>query len=620
MSNSNRTYMLLIALVILPLIGRAQHYLVKAVPFHQVEIHDTFWRPRLETHATTTLSTCIAQTRDSTARIQNFKVAAGLVEGTHQGIYFDDSDVYKAMEGIAYSLINQPNPEYEALLDEWIDYIDKAQQPDGYINTFYTITQPEQRWTDMEKHEMYCGGHLIEAAVAHFQATGKKSFLNVATQFADHLLETFGPGKRHWVPGHQEIELALVKLYHVTDKKDYLDLAHWLLEERGHGHGVGRIWSEFRGGAEYCQDDVPVSEMTEIKGHAVRAMYLFSGMADVASEKNVPDYVAALKRVWQDVVYRNMYITGGIGSSGSNEGFSQDFHLPNKTAYCETCASIGMVLWNSRMNRLTRKAAYADVMERSLYNGVLAGWSLDGERYFYVNPLESDGAHHRKRWYGCACCPSNVSRFIPSIGSYIYLTHDDEIFINLYIGNSTEFHIGNTSVALDLKTHYPWDGHIELSVEPEAPLHASLKFRIPEWCQRFKLAVNGITLNNPTMQKGYAVVQRTWNSGDTVALDLHMPIEVIAADPRVAENVGKRAIQCGPLVYCLEAVDNPQPPWEEIRLDSTTFNMEFKPDVLGGCNIITAQSQKGPLTFIPYFLWDNREPGKMKVWIGYSEH
>ena len=599
----------------------AQQYVLNQVPFNQVTINDNFWAPRLDTHANTTLETCIAQTRDSTARITNFKVAAGLIDGQHQGIYFDDSDVYKAMEGIAYSLINNPNPEYEVLMDEWIGYIEKAQQPDGYINTYYTIMFPDQRWTDMEKHEMYCGGHMIEAAVAYYQATGKDAFLNVAIKFADHLDATFGPGKRHWVPGHEEIELALVKLYHTTHQKKYLDLSHWLLEERGHGHGVGRIWSDFKDGAAYCQDDVPVSDISEIKGHAVRAMYLFAGMADVASEKNIPEYIDALKRVWDDVVYRNMYITGGIGSSGSNEGFSNDYDLPNKTAYCETCASIGMVLWNSRMNQLTKDSKYADVMERSLYNGLLAGWSLAGDSFFYVNPLESDGDHHRKRWYGCACCPSNVSRFIPSIGSYIYLANDDEILVNLFVGSQAEMNIGNDIVVLTQETNYPWDGHVELSVDSSTPVHASIKMRIPGWCKNFDLALNGEQVENPELQHGYAVLQRDWISGDKIVLDLKMPVEIVAADPRVKANIGKRAVQHGPVVYCLEECDNPKQAWEKITMTSeSVYSVGFKSDLLGGCNLIRTTAQQAPLTFVPYFLWDNRDAGKMQVWINYTSN
>ncbi len=592
----------------------AQTYQLQPVPFNQVSITDNFWTPRLKAHADQTLQACIAQMQDSTKRISNFEKAAGMKAGKHEGIYFDDSDVYKAMEGIAYSLINNPNAAYEALLDKWIGLIVKSQQPDGYLNTYFTLNLPDQRWTDMDKHEMYCGGHMVEAAIAHYQATGKRTFLDVAIRFANHLDSTFGPGKRHWVAGHQEIELALVKLYHVTGEKKYLDLAHWLLEERGHGHGRGGIWSNAKMGPAYCQDDVPVSEISDIKGHAVRAMYLFAGMADVAAEENIPGYVEALNRVWEDVVYRNMYITGGIGSSKHNEGFTEDYDLPNKTAYCETCASIGMVFWNNRMNLLSKDAKYADVMERSLYNGVLPGVSLEGDLFFYVNPLESDGDHHRQRWFGCACCPSNVSRFIPSIGSYIYLKNDQELFVNLYMGNEAELEMGKTKVKLEQTTDYPWDGKVVLAVDPASPVSFGLKMRIPGWCKGFRASVNGETVPAVKKEDGYLGIERKWKKGDQVSLWLDMPAGLVAADPRVKENLGKRAVQRGPLVYCLEQEDNTD--LDEAAVDEhmqfTTVQGARK---LEGMKILKTKPNGQGLTFIPYFAWDNRNAGRMKVWV-----
>lgn len=540
------------------------------------------------------------------------------MEGKHQGIYFDDSDVYKAMEGIAYSLINNPNREYEKLLDGWISYIAKSQHPDGYLNTFYTLNHPEVRWTDMEKHEMYCGGHMIEAAVAYYQATGKTAFLNVAVKFADHLDNTFGPGKRHWVPGHEEIELALVKLYHVTNNKKYLDLAHWLLEERGHGYGKGGIWDS-KWGPAYCQDDVPVSEITDIKGHAVRAMYLFTGMADVASEMNIPEYVEALKRVWDDVTLRNMYVTGGIGSSKSNEGFTEDYDLPNKTAYCETCASIGMVFWNNRMNLLSKDAKYVDILERSLYNGVLSGVNLEGDLFFYVNPLESDGGHHRQRWFGCACCPSNISRFIPSIGNYIYLKNNNEVFVNLYMGNEVNFELAKTNVNLVQTTNYPWDGEIAIAINPETSVSFNLKLRIPGWCKSFQASLNGKTLDVSSVENGYLSIERHWLPGDKVTLSLDMPVDLIKADDRVIADRNKRAVQRGPLVYCIEQADNEKTNLDEIAIDKDNkFTILPGEGKLKNMKILMTQNQANKLMFIPYFAWDNREPGKMKVWIKYE--
>ena len=597
----------------------AQIQSTQPVPFNQVSIHDGFWTPRLEAHANKTLNVCIAQTQDSTKRISNFEKAAGLKEGKHEGIYYDDSDVYKAMEGIAYSLINNPNPEHEALLDKWIDLIARSQQQDGYLNTFYTLNKEEQRWTEIMKHEMYCGGHMIEAAIAHHQATGKKTFLDVAIKFANHLDNTFGPGKRHWVPGHQEIELALVKLYHETNEKRYLNLSHWLIEERGHGHDGG-AWGNSKRGAEYSQDDVPVTEITDVKGHAVRAMYLYTGMADVAAEMNVPEYVEALERVWEDVVHRNMYITGAIGSTRKNEGFTEDYDLPNKTAYCETCASIGMVFWNNRMNLLTNEAKYANVLERSLYNGVLPGVSLEGDLFFYVNPLESDGDHHRRRWYGTACCPSNIARIIPSLGNYIYLINDKELFVNLFIGSSTNLTFGETKVELTQKTDYPWDGKVSIKVNPSASVDFGLNIRIPGWCKSFQVALNGDAVSASVNEDGYLAFARKWSSGDEVTLFLDMPVELIVADPRVKENIGKRAIQRGPLVYCLEQTDNPKINFDILSIDQdVVFSLHEGTGKLKEMKILKTATEKGELTFVPYFAWDNREPGKMKVWVDFNE-
>lgn len=598
----------------------ALQYTAQQVPFNQVKITDRFWSSRLQAHANTTLETCIAQTQDSTERINNFIKAAGLMDGGHEGIYFDDSDVYKAMEGIAYSLINNPNSELETLLDTWIGYIAKAQQDDGYLNTFYTLNHPEDRWTDMEKHEMYCGGHMIEAAVAHHKATGKNSFLDVAVNFADYLATEFGPGKKHWVAGHEEIELALVKLYHETGDKKYLDLSYWLLEERGHGHGKGEIWDKEHWGPAYCQDDVPVSEISDIKGHAVRAMYLFSGMADVAAEKDLPEYVAALERVWEDVVERNMYITGGIGSSGSNEGFSNDYDLPNKEAYCETCASIGMVLWNSRMNMFTQDAKYIDVMERSMYNGVLSGISLEGDRFFYVNPLESEGHHHRQQWFGCACCPSNVSRFLPSVGGYIYAVSGAKgLFVNLYVGSTASMDVEHTKLELVQHTNYPWDGTVELEVQPEKEASFPMNLRIPGWCKSFSVSVNGEKQDAAKQENGYVALERSWKKGDKLELNLDMPVEVVAADPRVEANVGKRAIQRGPLVYCVEESDLVNVDWNEIDLSKdSNFKTVKAVGKLDGMLQIEGEVGSERFAMIPYFAWDNRHEGRMKVWIDYK--
>lgn len=588
--------------------------MIEQIDFSHVKINDNFWSPRLSKHVSATLPVCIDQIENQTGRIRNFENAAK-GEGEHSGIFFDDSDVYKALEGMAYSLINNPDPELEKKADEWIDKFAAAQQPDGYINTFYTLTGLDKRWTNMDKHEMYCAGHMIEAGVAYYQATGKRKLLDVCIRMTDHMMSQFGPGKRHWVPGHEEIELALVKLYQTTQEQKYLDFAYWLLEERGHGHGT--MGDEGKWDPVYYQDIVPVRQLTDISGHAVRCMYLYCGMADVAALKNDTGYIAAMDRLWDDVVHRNMYITGGIGSSRDNEGFTEDYDLPNLDAYCETCASVGMVLWNQRMNQLTGDSKYIDVLERSLYNGALAGISLGGDRFFYVNPLESKGDHHRQEWYGCACCPSQLSRFLPSIGNYIYASSDDALWVNLYIGNTGQIRIGETDILLTQETDYPWDGSVKLTISTSQPLEKEIRLRIPDWCKTYDLSINGKRINVPK-EKGYAVI-KDWKSQDVIALDMDMPVEIVAADPHVKENFDKRAIQRGPLVYCMEEIDNPEY-FDQIQLSpSTTFQTAFVSDILNGIKTIKTNGRAQSATFIPYYAWDNRKAGKMRVWIPYNE-
>lgn len=593
---------------------------IRPVNFAQVTITDNFWRPRMERVQTATLPVCIEQTEVKTARMQNFERAAQKVRtGTadkHVGIYFDDSDVYKVIEGMAYTLKTKRDPALERKADEWIDKIAAAQLPDGYLFTYYTLGDLSQRWTDMEKHEDYCAGHLIEAAVAYADATGKRKLLNVATRFADHIDSTFRRANRPWVSGHQEIELALVRLYHTTGEKRYLDLAHWYLEQRGKGYGKGAIWNNKTWGPAYCQDDVPVRQISDIKGHAVRAMYLYTGMADVAAETHDPGYMEATSRVWDDVVHRNMYVTGGIGSSVHNEGFTQDYDLPNESAYCETCASVGMVFWNQRMNLYSGDARYIDVLERSLYNAALAGVQLTGDRFFYVNPLASAGNHHRRPWYGTACCPSNVSRLLPSLGGYIYSVSPDALFVNLYVGSETTAKVGSRDVRIRQESNYPWDGAITLRIDPATNSTFALNLRVPDWVKSHTLRVNG-RKTKASNSKGYLSLNRAWKKGDVVALTFDMPVDVVAADPNVKTNIGKRAIQRGPLVYCVEAADNPADTTlsNAVLSTDTKFTTQFQPDLLGGVTTIQAINSGNSFTLIPYYAWDNRQSGRMKVWL-----
>ena len=592
--------------------------MLKQVAFSKVQIKDRFWAPRILTTQNITLDYCLNKCEE-TGRIQNFVEAAKTIKtgekGKFEGIYFNDSDVYKVLEGVAYTLMLNRDPKLEARADEIIDKIASAQEADGYLLCYFTLGMGE-RWTDMEKHEMYCAGHLMEAAAAYYQATGKDVLLNVAKRLADHFDNTFGPGKRHWVTGHQEVELALVKLYKVTGEERYLKFAHFLLEERGHGHGKGGIWDSgnFADGAAYCQDDKPVSQQERVSGHAVRAMYMYTGMADVAVETGNTDYLNALKKLWRNVVLQNMYITGGIGPSKHNEGFTADYDMPNATAYCETCASVAMVYWNDRLNNLWENGVYADVLERAMYNGALSGVSLSGDRFFYVNPLASDGSHHRQEWFDCSCCPTQVSRFLPSIGGYVYRTTEDSLYVNLFIESDAEIDFGGEALCCSQKTNYPWDGDVEFKLTKVPAALKFIRLRVPGWCKSFTVKVNGHTVKC-CCKDGYAVIEAAWRVGDVVCYSMDMPVEKMHADLRVKANEGRVAVQRGPLVYCAEAVDNPALP-DGFISDGAVISSMFEEDLLGGVVVLDVHNPDGSLIrMVPYYAWDNREAGAMEVWL-----
>ena len=592
--------------------------MLKQVAFNKVQIKDRFWAPRILTTQNVTLDYCLNKCEE-TDRIQNFVEAAKTIKtgekGKFAGIYFNDSDVYKVLEGIAYTLMLNRDPKLETRADDVIDKIASAQKDDGYLLCYFTLGMGE-RWTDMEKHEMYCAGHLMEAAVAYYQATGKDVLLNVAKRLADHFDNTFGPGKRHWVTGHQEVELALVKLYKVTGEERYLKFAHFLLEERGHGHGKGGIWDSgnFADGAAYCQDDKPVSQQERVSGHAVRAMYMYTGMADVAVETGNTEYLNALKKLWRNVVLQNMYITGGIGPSKHNEGFTVDYDMPNATAYCETCASVAMVYWNDRLNNLWEKGIYADVLERAMYNGALSGVSLSGDRFFYVNPLASDGSHHRREWFDCSCCPTQIARFLPSIGGYVYRTTNDSLYVNLFIESDSNIDFGDETLSCSQKTNYPWDGDVEIKLTNVPSNLKTIKLRVPDWCKSFNVRVNGDFIKCHCTD-GYAVIDAAWSAGDVIKYSMDMPVEKMRADIRVKANERRVAIQRGPLVYCAEAVDNPALS-EAFISDGATVSSMYAENLLGGVVVLDIHNPDGStIRMIPYYAWDNRADGSMDVWL-----
>lgn len=618
--------------------------LVRPVNFSKVEINDQFWAPKIKTVSTVTIPVCIEQTEVKTPRIRNFEKVAQQTGEKHEGIYYDDSDVYKALEAIAYSLKNNPDQQLIQKADAWIDKIAAAQLPDGYLNTYYTLNGLDKRWTDMDMHEDYCAGHLIEAAIAYYNTTGKKKLLQVATRFADHIDSTFRQQNRPWVSGHQEIELALVKLYHTTKEERYLQLADWFLQQRGHGYGKGQTWDQWKDPAR-CQDAIPLKDQKEITGHAVRAMYLYTGAADVGAATQNNDYMQAMQTVWQDVVYRNMYITGGIGSTAKNEGFSQDYDLPNASAYCETCASVGMVFWNQRMNFLTGEAKYVDILERSLYNGALDGLSYSGDRFFYGNPLASRGGYGRSEWFGTACCPSNIARLVASLGDYIYAQSDRGIWVNLFVGSQSTISLANGSVHISQQTEYPWQGDVNITVTPDRKSKFPLYIRIPGWAtgqpvpgnayrfldtgeNQYTLQVNG--KNTPyRVEKGYAIIERTWNKNDVVSFQLPMDVKKIAANDQIAANKNRVALQRGPLVYCVEQIDNQDDAMNFIVPSNSQFISTYQKDLLGG--VVTLQGKlpvatpssdgrsiqvkEQTITAIPYFCWANRGNGEMQVWL-----
>ena len=623
-------------------------YPVQPVPFTAVRVEDGFWSPRMETNRVTTVWYDFKKCEE-TGRIDNFAKAGKLMPGKFRGIPFDDSDVYKIIEGAAYTLAVQPDPKLDKYLDDLIVKIAAAQEPDGYLYTARTIDPKGRvdffgptRWSKLaSSHELYNAGHLYEAAVAYFQATGKRSLLNVALKNADLICQTFGPGpgQLQEPPGHEEIEIGLVKLFRATGDRKYLTQAQYFCEIRGRPET-----HKLRG--PYQQDHMPIVEQSEAVGHAVRAGYFYSGVTDVAALTGDAHYVQAVDRLWEDVVGRKLHLTGGIGALPAGEAFGKDYELPNASAHLETCAAIANALWNERMFLLHGDAKYLDVLERVIYNGFLSGVSLSGDRFFYPNPLESDGkakfnqgSCERAPWFGCSCCPGNDVRFIPEIASYIYATRGSELFVNLFVGGSAQVTVAGTPVEARQATDYPWAGKVLITLVPKRARKFTVNVRMPGWvwgkpvpsdlyryadavpgasiaAAGLTIKVNGKDFSGGTQTKGFLPLTRKWKPGDTIELNLPMPVRRVLANANVKADQDRFAIERGPLVYCAEGADNDGHVLDKVFPGKVHFDVQQKPDLLGGVATVKMSSEDGgaALTCIPYYAWCHRGPNEMRVW------
>ena len=624
-----------------------------AVPFADVRVNGAFWRERLETVLTRTIPSQHAKLEE-VGILGSLKLPKPVppltiprnVHGFTMQIFWD-SDVGKWIEAASYALSHRRDAEIEAKIDTIVDDLARAQSPDGYLNCWYNEREPDKRWTNLrDNHELYCAGHLLEGAIAYFRATGQRRFLDIMERYVDHIAATFGTGagQKRGYPGHQEIELALIKLYRLTGDRRRLDLAAYFIDERGsepyyftqeaiaRGDDPAAYWAKTY---EYNQSHIPVRQQTKMGGHAVRGMYMAAAMADLAFELGDDDLRGACEALWRDVTTAQMYVTAGLGPSETNEGFTEPYDLPNETAYAETCASVALVFWAQRMLHLDLDGRYADVMELALYNGALSGLSREGTHYFYANPLESRGKHRRWAWHVCPCCTMNVSRLVASIGGYAVSRSDDGVAFHLYGGFETTLPVGGVPVTLRESSSYPWSGEIGIEVEPEAPTTFDLRLRIPGWAQSATAEVNGAPVPlEPS--RGYATIHRRWSSGDVVTLTLPMPPERLYAHPNVRMDVGQVALRRGPLIYCVEEADNAGGPVQSLTLPRrSSLEARWRDDLFDGAMTIAASAARlipsdaegalystaspagrnASLTALPYHLWANRQPGSMQVWI-----
>lgn len=616
-------------------------YAITPVNIQQVQLTDAFWLPIIKRVQEVTIEYAVQKCKEE-GRLDNFLIAGGQMKGEVKGqMPFDDTDVYKIIEGASNTLISEPNPKLEKQLDALIAIIKVGQEKDGYLTTWRTINPAKppctwvpviegKRWESLQiSHELYNSGHMIEAAVVHYKATGKRNFLDIAIKNANLLVQTFGdqPNQVHGVPGHQIVETGLVNLYQITKNKAYLKLAKYYLDNRGNPKNH-KLYGA------YSQDDIPVIQQKEAVGHAVRAVYMYAGMTDIAAIYNDKNYLNAVNNLWTNMVNKKMYLTGGIGAKHDGEAFGENYELPNLTAYNETCAAIGDVYWNHRLHNLTGKSDYFDVIERSLYNGLISGISLDGKQFFYPNALESDGIHKNNRgsctrqsWFDCSCCPTNLIRFIPSIPGLIYSQSKNTLYVNLYASNTAKVTLENTELAITQQTNYPWNGKIALTVAPKNTATFTLKLRIPGWARnqvlpgdlyhysfastaKTKVTINGIPFEGKE-NNGYISIHRKWKKSDAIAIDFPMEVQKVITNEKVVTNKDKVALEYGPIVYALEEMDN-KDNFDAIKINpSETFKVTYTPSLLNGINVIENSNLKA----IPYYSWSNRGVGKMKVWI-----
>jgi DUF1680 family protein len=628
-----------------------------AIPFADVRITGPFWRERLETVLEHTIPSQHAKLKEVgilgslTLPKPIPPLTIPLTRHNFTMQIFWDSDVGKWIEAASYALAHRRDADIEAKIDVIVDDLARAQSPDGYLNCWYNGREPEKRWTNLrDNHELYNAGHLLEGAIAYFRATGRRKLLDIMERYVDHIAATFGrgPGQKRGYCGHQEIELALVKLYRLTGDRRRLDLAAYFIDERGHqphyfteealarGDDPANYWA---GTYEYNQSHIPVREQTRVVGHAVRAMYMASAMADLASELGDDGLKRACEALWRDVTTAQMYVTAGLGPKETNEGFTEPYDLPNETAYAETCASVALIFWAHRMLHLDLDGRYADVMELALFNGALTGLAHDGTHYFYSNPLESRGQHKRWAWHLCPCCTMNVSRLVASVAGYAISAREDGVAFHFYGGFETTTTLGGVQVALHETSDYPWAGEVRIEIDPEAPAAFDLKLRIPGWAKGATTTINGEPIALAATN-GYATIHRIWRKGDAVTLDLKMPAERLYAHPNVRMDVGRAALRRGPLIYCVEEADNPGGPVQTLALPrSAPLDAAWTPDLFGGSMKLKASAKRlvpgeesgalysteppvardSSLTALPYHLWANRAPGSMQVWVAELE-